>query len=429
MIATLRLFACFSIVAAGMVFAAEKTESKRGNPPVTTHPIRTGAQSLADSRFAILAGRRVGLITNHTARVGADHLADLLHAAPDVTLVALFGPEHGVRGTADASESVPHGRDEKTGVPVYSLYGKTRAPTKAMLRGIDVLVFDIQDVGARFYTFISTMGLAMQAAARARIRFVVLDRPNPLGGDYVAGFSVARSNISFVSQYPVPLAHGLTVGELARMIKGEKMLPGLERLELDVVAMEGWSRDMQWPDTGLQWVPTSPNIPDFETALVYPGTGLFEATVASEGRGTDRPFRLLGAPWTDGEALASALNARALAGVRFEAAAFTPRRVTGMAADPKARNKKISGVRVVVTDARTYLPVETGVHILHAFRQQARNAGRQFINRPDWLAKLAGRRTLNGMLRRSAMPARIVAQWREDVDRFRRRRARYLLYQ
>ena len=429
MIATLRLLVCFSIVAAGMVFAAEKTNMRDGALPVTKHPVRTGAQTLADVGFAMLAGRRVGLIANHTARVGADHLADLLHAAPNVTLVALFGPEHGVRGTADASESVPHDRDEKTGVPVYSLYGKTRQPTKAMLKGIDVLIFDIQDIGSRFYTFISTMGLAMQAAARARIPFIVLDRPNPLGGDYVAGFSVSRRNISFVSQYPVPLAHGLTVGELARMIKGEKLLPGLERLELDVVEMKGWGRAMQWPDTGLAWVPTSPNIPAFETALVYPGTGLFEATAASEGRGTDQPFRLLGAPWADGTALADALNARALPGVRFEAATFTPRRLARMAADPKGRDEKISGIRVVVTDARTYLPVETGVHILHAFRGQARNAGQPFINRPDWLAKLAGRRKLNGMLRRGATPAQIIAEWRKAVDGFRRKRMPYLLYE
>lgn len=429
MIATLRLFACFSIVAAGMVFAAEKTNTRDGALPVTTHPVRTGAQILADNGFAMLAGRRVGLIANHTARVGTDHLADLLHAAPNVTLVALFGPEHGVRGTADASESVPHDRDDKTGVPVYSLYGKTRQPTKAMLKGIDVLIFDIQDIGARFYTFISTMGLAMQAAAAAGIPFIVLDRPNPLGGNYVAGFSVARSNISFVSQYPVPLAHGLTVGELARMIRGEKLLPGLQRLELDVVEMTGWGREMQWPDTGLAWVPTSPNIPEFETALVYPGTGLFEATAASEGRGTDQPFRLLGAPWTDGTALADMLNTRALPGARFEPATFTPRHLTGMVADPKARDKKISGVRVVVTDARTYLPVETGVHILHAFRAQARKAGRPFINRPDWLAKLAGRRKLNGMLRRGDRPAQIIAAWRKAVDDFRRKRMAYLLYE
>ncbi len=429
MIAALRLFACFAIVAAGMVFAAEKTDGKHGAYPVTAPQVITGAQALAASGFAKLAGRRVGLIANHTSRVGSDHLADLLHADPKVTLVALFGPEHGVRGTADASEKIPHGRDKKIGVPVFSLYGSTRQPTRAMLRGIDVMVFDIQDVGARFYTFISTMGLAMQAAARARIPFIVLDRPNPLGGVYVAGFSVERANISFVSQYPVPLAHGLTVGELARMIKGGAMLPGLEDLQLEVVEMTGWRREMQWPATGIGWVPTSPNIPDFETALVYPGTGFFEATAASEGRGTDEPFRLLGAPWAAGQVLTDALNKRALPGVRFEAATFTPRRRAGMAADPKFAGRTVSGVRVIVTDANTYRPVETGVHLLHAFREAGRKARKAFINRPDWLAKLAGTRRLNGMLRRGAGPDEIIAAWRDDVERFSRARRPYLMYQ
>ncbi len=391
-------------------------------------PVKTGAQLLAEDGFALLAGRRVGLIANHTTTVGGVHLADLLHAAPGLTLAALFGPEHGLRGTAEASEAVPDGRDARTGAPVFSLYGKTRQPTPAMLRGIDMLVFDMQDVGTRFYTFISTMGLAMQAAARARIPFVVLDRPNPLGGTYVAGFSVERRHISFVSQYPVPLAHGLTVGELARMIKGERLLPGVAGLDLRVVEMTGWRRAMLWPDTGLAWVATSPNVPDFETALIYPGTGLFEATAASEGRGTDRPFRLLGAPWADGDALAATLNARALPGVRFEAASFTPRGRPGMATAPKLDGRRLGGVQVVVTDPRALRPVETGVHLLHAFRAAARKRGKRFIDRPDWLARLAGSRRLNGMLRRGVGPEAIIAAWRGDVEAFQRRRTPYLLY-
>jgi uncharacterized protein YbbC (DUF1343 family) len=388
----------------------------------------TGAQRLAADRFVGLAGRRVGLIANHTTRAGGDHLADLIHAAPHVTLGALFGPEHGLRGTGDAGEEITDGRDAKTGVPVYSLYGGTKAPTQAMLKDVDVLIFDIQDIGARFYTYISTMGLAMQAAARADIPFMVLDRPNPLGGAYVAGFSVHKGNVSFVSQFAVPQAHGLTVGELARMIKGERLLPGLEKLALEVVAMEGWRRDMLWPDTGLLWVATSPAIPDFETALIYPGTGFFEATPLSEGRGTDAPFRLIGALWADGEALADTLNARALPGVKFEPVEFTPERLSYMSADPKLAGEKAKGVRVGITDPRAYLPVETGVHLLHAFRAQARKRRAALIDRPGWLAKLAGTSRLNGMLRKGLGPERIIAAWDKDRKTFLKQRAPWLLY-
>ncbi len=421
--AALRLLALLAIVAGGPTSATSETTSQDG-----TIPVKTGAQLLASSGFAMLADRRVALIANHTARVGDDHLADLIHASPNVTLAALFGPEHGLRGLADASERVADGRDATTGVPIYSLYGRTRQPTRAMLRGVDIMLFDIQDIGARFYTYISTMGLAMQAAARHGVRFIVLDRPNPLGGLYVAGFSVHRRNISFVSQYPVPLAHGLTTGELARMIKGEKMLPGLEDLQLEVVGMEGWRRDMLWPDTGLEWVPTSPNIPDFETAFLYPGSGLFEATAASEGRGTGEPFKQVGAPWADGPALAAALAKKSLPGIGFEAAAFTPRRLAGMAADPKWKARAIHGVKLTITDIRTFRPVETGIHLLHAFREQARARRASFINRPDWLAKLTGTTRVNGMLRKGFSPERIIAAWKADTQDFRERRKPYLLY-
>ena len=259
----------------------------------------TGADLLVASGFAALAGKRVGLITNQTGLVGGEHLADLLSKAPGLKLAAIFAPEHGFRGKAEAGASVRGGVDAKTGVPIFSLYGATRKPTQVMLRNVDVLVFDIQDVGARFYTYISTMGLAMQAAAAARIPFVVLDRPNPLGGEYVSGFVLEPSLRSFVGQYPIPIVHGLTVGELARMIKGEGWLEGLGALELSVVEMQGWRRSMRWPQTERAWVATSPNIPTFESALVYPGIGIVGEAEVSEGRGTPTPFSLFAAPWLD----------------------------------------------------------------------------------------------------------------------------------
>lgn len=400
-------------------------------PEATT--MRTGAERLAASGFAELRGMRVGLIANHTTRAGSRHVADLIRSADGVTLAALFGPEHGVRGDADAGERVANGRDPATGVPVFSLYGRHRAPTDSMLATVDVLVFDVQDVGARFYTYLSTMGLAMQSAARRGIPFVVLDRPNPLGGAYVGGFTLEPAQTSFVGQYTIPQAHGMTAGELARMIAGEALLPGLERLNLRVIEAEGWTRAQRWPAFGRAWVAPSPNIPAFETALVYAGTCLFEGTAASEGRGTRDPFRLLGAPWADADRLAADLNGRRLPGVRFEPARFTPASIAGMSSSPKLLGQPLQGVRIVVTDAGAVEPVALGVHTLDAFLRQspgaATEAGRAaFFARADFFDKLAGTPRLREMMVAGATPEAVVAAWSADVRAFEARRAAYLLY-
>lgn len=425
-----------ALVLLGCQSASETTGAPTAPPPSsatpadTTRPaVTTGAAALAAEGFAPLRGRRVGLIVNHTALVGGQHLIDLVAATPEVELVALFGPEHGLRGEAGAGEKIEDGRDVQTGAPVYSLYGRVRKPTPQMLRGVDVLVFDIQDIGARFYTYISTMGLAMQAAAEQGIPFVVLDRPNPLGGVYVSGFMLEERQASFVGQYTIPMAHGMTVGELARMIKEERLLPGLDRLHLEVVEVEGWQRSRLWPATGLPWTPPSPNIPDFATALVYPGAALFEAASASEGRGTREPFKVLGAPWADGQALADTLNGRGLPGVRFEAATFTPVSIPGMAPSPKLEGQALQGVRYVLTDTSAFQPVETGIHVLHAFYHQAQRRGAgDFIARPEWLDKLSGTERLGRMLARGDRPEAIIAAWQDEVAAFLRRRAPYLLY-
>ncbi len=415
------------VLTALILLGCSTSESPAAANGAEAEPVKTGAQVLVESGFRVLEGKRVGLVVNHTARVGEAHLIDLVHEAPNVELTALFGPEHGLRGGAEDGVEVADGRDDRTGVPVYSLYGRTRKPTPEMLRDVDVLVFDIQDVGARFYTFISTMGLAMQAAAEAGLPFVVLDRPNPLGGDYVAGFGLEPAHTSFVGQYPIPIAHGLTVGELARMIQGESLLPGLDALQLDVVAMEGWQRAMLWPETGLPWINTSPNIPGFETALVYPGACFFEATAASEGRGTETPFTLLGAPWADGQALADTLNARGLPGVRFEAAAFSPRPIEGMDTNPKLEGQALEGIRYTVTDAPAFRPVEAGIHVFHAFYQQAPDVD-GFLTRQAWLTKLSGTTRFGAMLAQGAQPEAVIAAWQEEVAAFRARRGAYLMY-
>ena len=388
--------------------------------------VRTGADVLAASNFDRLDGKTVGLVVNHTALVGDEHLINLVHAAPNVRVGAIFGPEHGLRGTAEDGEAVSDGKDLLTGAPVYSLYGATRKPTSTMLAGLDVLIFDIQDVGARFYTFISTMGLSMQAAAEAGIPFIVLDRPNPLSGAYVSGFVLESDQESFVGQYAIPIAHGLTVGELAMMIQGEGLMPGLESLALEVVSMEGWDRSMQWPDTGRPWVATSPNIPRFDNALVYPGTCFFEATSASEGRGTLTPFLQVGSIEVDGARIAEELNNRSLPGVRFEGVEFTPAPLSSMDTAPKLNGQTIRGLEITVTDRQNYQPVEVGIHILHAYYHASPDSD-QFLTRPEWLARLSGTSRLLEMLS-SMTPEAIIASWENDTAAFTQRSEHYYLY-
>jgi uncharacterized protein YbbC (DUF1343 family) len=395
--------------------------------PSISGEVKTGAQMLTEKGFAPLDGKRVGLVVNHTAMVDSVHLIDVIHTAPNVELAALFGPEHGLRGTADAGALVADGRDERTGVPIYSLYGQIRQPTQEQLQGLDVLIFDIQDIGSRFYTYISTMGLAMQAAAEAGIEFIVLDRPNPLGGEYVSGFVLEPEYESFVGQFPIPTVHGLTVGELAHMIKSERMMPGLETLQLRVIQMTDWNRATLWPETGMEWIPPSPNIPDFETAVIYAGTCLFEATSASEGRGTYEPFKLLGAPWLNGETMAAELNGRNLPGVTFTAEGFTPVGIEGMASSPKLKDQPIGGIRVEMTDMETFDPVAAGVHIFHAFYHAAPNKD-QFLSRPNWLDLLTGNDRTRRMLRAGATAEEIITAWQDDVNAFKQARQRYLLY-
>src|SRR5699024_1617779 len=259
--------------------------------------VKTGAKVLVENGFKSLEGKNVGLITNYTAMVDNQHIADLMNEAPNVNLIALFGPEHGIRG----DDNTGFQTDKSTGLPVHSLYGEHRKPTAAMLKDIDVLVFDIQDIGPRFYTYISTMGLAMEAAAENNISFLVLDRPNPLGGEVASGFVLEPEFKSFIGYFPIPVTHGLTVGELAIMAKKEGTLEGVDNLDLSVIKMEGWHRDMLWPDTGLTFVGPSPNMPDFSTALIYPGACFWEAVKGSEGRGTPLPFMQLVTLWANSD--------------------------------------------------------------------------------------------------------------------------------
>lgn len=397
--------------------------------PVTMpERVRTGAEVLRDRGFDSLAGRRVGLITNQTAVVESKHLIDLLNEAPGVDLVALFGPEHGLRGKAEAGATVNDGMDTATGVPVYSLYGESTAPSEQVLASLDILVFDIQDIGARFYTYIATMGKSMQAAARAGIPFLVLDRPNPLGGARVDGYVLDMEFRSGVGPYPIPVQHGLTVGELSAMIKGEALLEDISDLDLSIIKMTGWSREMLWPDTGLPWIATSPNIPTFETALVYVGTCFFEAIDASEGRGTAAPFLTLGAPWLNADEAARALTDLQLPGVTFSAGQQIPRNIPGVADHPLFENRSIQTIQIQVTDVASYSPLETGIAALKSVIDLAPDSTHATLINRRWMALLSGSDRLANALVDGRTAREIVSSWTEEVETFRQRSAAYLLY-
>jgi len=372
-----------------------------------------GIDVLVKNDFKPLEARRIGLITNHTGRDrNGKSTLELLHEAPNLRLLALFSPEHGFEGKLDIAK-VADAKDERTGLTVYSLYGETRRPTAAMLGDIDTLVFDIQDVGARFYTYISTMGEAMQAAAEHRKRFVVLDRPNPIGGIDVAGPMLDAGRESFVAFHRLPVRHGMTTGELARLFKQELKLD----LDLEVIACEGWKRKDAWDATGLVWVNPSPNMRSLTQAWLYPGIGLLETTNVSVGRGTDTPFEVVGAPWIDAKRLAAALRSRSVKGASFVPIEFVP-------TSSKFSGQKCGGVNIIITDWQEFEPLRTGFEIAAQLRQLY----------PDtWDAKaymrlLGNQRTLDALL--DGKPAdEIEAVAREGVEEFLKRRSRVLLYQ
>ncbi|MFU8860222.1 MAG: exo-beta-N-acetylmuramidase NamZ domain-containing protein [Cyclonatronaceae bacterium] len=409
---------------------------------IKSEAFKTGADVLVEQNFGFLNGKNVGFITNHTATVGGRHLADVMHEAEEVNVVALFGPEHGIRGDAPAGARITFETDQATGLPVYSLYGDIHKPTPEMLEGVEVLVFDIQDVGARFYTYLTTMVMAMEAAAGKGIPFVVLDRPNPLGGELTDGFVREKEFESFVGYLPIPVVYGLTVGELARMVKEEGMAHGLSGLNLHIIEMQNWTRGMTWPDLGRDWTPPSPNIPDFETALIYPGACFFEGVSASEGRGTYAPFIQLGAPWADGEALAADLNARNLPGLQFQSVSFIPESIPGMAMNPSHLGSNVNGVRYVITDASVVRPVEAGIHVLHAFYSLAPESERKtFFNPPQAgresriggprksaIVRLAGTDQLYKMLENGSDAEEIIQYWMDDLDAYDQLRRKYFLY-
>ncbi|OIK03820.1 exo-beta-N-acetylmuramidase NamZ family protein [Streptomyces monashensis] len=397
---------------------ASATLAAAPRPPLHRERLRTGFERLAADGYSLLRDQRVGIVTNPTGITrDALHIVDVMHRDPRVRLTAVFGPEHGFRGTAQAGGSEGRSTDPATGLPVYDTYLKSGQALADIFTtaGVDTVVFDIQDVGARFYTYIWTLYDCMAAARLAGKRFVVLDRPSPVTGREARGPVLHKEFATFVGRQPVAQAHGMTVAELARLFNGEFLE---KAVTLDTVLMSGWRRSDWYDAATLPWVPPSPNMPTPDTALVYSGTGMFEGTNLSEGRGTTRPFELLGAEGVDGRWAATA-NELALPGVRFREAYFAP-------TFSKFAGRTVGGVQIHVTDRTAYDPVRTGIALLVT----AKRVWADFAWRPDhWIDTLTGSARVRTMIDAGAGTDEVTGAWQDELAAFRRTRKGYLLYE
>ena len=388
--------------------------------------VETGLEVLAAGNFKELQGKRVGLITNPT---GIDRnlrsAIDILFNAKNVRLTALYSPEHGIRGEFTAGESVSSVSDQVTGLPVYSLYGKTRKPTPEMLKGIDVLVYDIQDIGSRSYTFISTLGLAMEAAAENNIEFIVLDRPNPLGGIRMEGPLTKPEFISFVSQFPIPYIHGMTVGELAIFLNGEGLLKNGIKCKLRVIKMNGWMREMLFAETGLHWVPSSPHIPHAQSTLYYPATGIFgELYVASIGVGYTLPFQLFASEWFDADSLSRNLNSLRLPGLIFRPIHYKPYYSV-------SSGKMVQGVQIHITD-----PASAPLSLIQFYIMQEAHKlwpEKDIFSmcdkaRLEMFDKVCGTDQVRIEFTKTYSVSSILSLWNDEIPAFRKKAEKYFLY-
>jgi uncharacterized protein YbbC (DUF1343 family) len=403
--------------------AAEPVQPKAPEPTTSQaaliRPITPGIEVLLSGQLEWLKGKRVALLTNQTGvdRKGVRNV-DLLRAHPAINLVALFSPEHGVSGAAQAGEKVASEIDPKSGLPVHSLYGETKMPTAKMMQGIDIVLVDLQDVGTRFYTYSSTLLYMLRAAETSGAEVIVLDRPNPLGGVMIEGPMLEPAFTSFVGSFAMPVRHGMTFGELAQMFVGEDQL----RTRLHIIPMRGWYRNLA-PYVGwdLPWVPPSPNMRSPRTAAVYPGTALFEGTNISEGRGSDKPFEYIGAPFIDGAALAERLNAMALPGVEFKPVSFTPN-------FSKYAGQPCHGVRVIPTNTEIFQPFRTGIALVQTVHKLYPDKFEFSPGTPQFFDQLAGTDSVRKGILDGKSIGDIERQWQQGLDAFRQSRARYLIY-
>lgn len=387
--------------------------------------VRVGLDVFLVSHLSKLEGKRVGIITNQTGIASSgEHIVDILSGIEGLSIGALYAPEHGIRGNLPDATKMASYVDKRTGIQVWSLYGEHLKPTQEMLEGVDVLIYDIQDVGARFYTFISTMGLAMEAASEHGKQFIVLDRPNPINGMTIEGPIIEEPHFSFVGQYPIPVRYGMTPGEMAWMIKGEKWMKGMKELDLKVIPMEGWQRTMWFDQTGLPWTRPSPNIPSILTAAVYPGLCLIEALNLSEGRGTMRPFEQIGAPWINSHKLAETMNFCQLPGIYFKPITFTPVALPHAAPWNKYRDQDVNGLSLIITDREKLRPLHVMVHLLITLKKhypaelELRKNLERLIGIPSFRQSIDDLRS----------PEEILAEWEPGIQAFDKARQKYLIY-
>jgi uncharacterized protein YbbC (DUF1343 family) len=392
------------------LFVPSASSKEKASPP-KGGDTRTGIDVLEEGNLAGLRGKRIGLITNQT---GVDsqgrRTIDVLAHAEGVKLVRLFSPEHGIAGRADAA--VGNAKDAATGLPIYSLYGETRRPTDEMLRDLDALVFDIQDAGVRFYTYITTMGYSMEEAAKRGIAFYVLDRPNPLGGEVIEGPMLDRDRLTFTGFFPLPVRYAITMGELARMFNAENKIGA----DLHVIPMKHWRRSETYDETGLRWIMPSPNLRTLEEAFLYPGIEILQEGGVSVGRGTDTPFEIVGAPWIRGADLAVELNRRGISGVKFSTTIFTPN-------EGIYSGEYCQGVSIAITNRDLYRSMRAGLEIADALH---RMYSKEF--HLEKIILLLGSQATVGALARGESPAEIVRGWGAELEKFRAMREKYLLY-
>lgn len=389
--------------------------------------VMTGIDVLSANGFDLLKGKRVGLITNPTG-IASDFTStvDILASAKHITLAGLYGPEHGVRGDVTAGAKIESHVDPVTQIPVHSLYGKTRKPTPEMLKGIDVLVYDIQDIGSRSYTYINTMAYAMEAAAENNIPFVVLDRPNPLDGNRVEGNILDMKFRSFVGQYPIPYVYGMTCGEFATMLNEEGWLEGGKKCDLTVVKMKNWKRSMSWEETGLPWVPTSPHVPNALNAVHYSANGIIgELQTVNIGVGYTMPFQLIGAEWIDSRRLSAVLNDKKLPGVYFRPLSYKPYYGEQL-------GKQLSGVQIHITDSKTANLTNINIHIIEALIALYPDKNPFLLadsSRNAMFDKVMGTDDVRKKLSNGATASSVVASWEKGIAEFMKLRKKYLLYE
>lgn len=388
--------------------------------------VTVGADVLLADSLHLIANKQVGIVTNHSAILSnRTHLVDTLVSIKNVKVTTLFGPEHGIRGNAPDGDSINDGIDSKTGLPVYSLYGKNRKPTKKMLQNIDVLIFDIQDIGARYYTYISTLYYTLIAAAEHDIPLIVLDRPNPINGLTIDGSIREEDFKSFVAIAPIPIQHGMTIGELATMFNNEGWLNNGLKANLTVIKMNGWKREYFFDDCNLPWVAPSPNMPNLETALLYPGMCLLEGVNISEGRGTLAPFLTIGAPYINSALLLAELKHFNHSGLELSATTFTPKSIPNMSTNPKYKNTKCYGIKIKVVNKKKINALRFGIEILCSVHKLY---PKEFKFRKNWLDKLFGNTKLTTMIKSNTETEEIFRIWEHELNSFQKLREKYSLY-